>query len=54
MKATYPVVTVEAFPSGLMCPQCRRIIQVGQPYHTVPTGMLGDVAYGRVQCVYCP
>lgn len=53
--AEFRLVTEQGFPHGLMCPECHRVIKVGQPFQTVVVGMYEDGSeLGRIQCVYCP
>jgi hypothetical protein len=51
----FPVVTEQGFPYGLMCPECKRVIEVGQPFRPVIVSMDDEGNTGsRLQCVYCP
>jgi hypothetical protein len=50
----FPVVTEQSFPHGLMCPECKRVIKVGDPFRSALIGMYEDgTELRRLQCVYC-
>lgn len=47
-------VTSTGFPHGLRCPECYRIIAVGQPYGQNLENVAGDgEAVVLLICVYC-
>ena len=43
MDLQYPVVTEEEFPTGLICPGCRREVEPGDPYKEIPVGFTGPL-----------
>lgn len=49
----YQIVSEEEFPWGVQCPECHRILQVGQPYVTKLEDMASDEPIEMVYCVYC-
>lgn len=53
MHMTFPVVTDADFPDGLMCPDCRRVIDVGRPYTERLDGMIWNTTTVILVCVYC-
>lgn len=51
---TYPVVTTERFPHGVLCADCRREILPGQPFTDRLVGMVNDDDTSTdLTCVYC-
>lgn len=48
-----PVVTDEAFPCGLRCTGCGRLISAGQPYAEHLEGFIGGEPLTVLYCVYC-
>ena len=49
----YPIITELDFPWGVQCPECHRMLQIGQPYTTKMEDMAAEVPIERVYCVYC-
>jgi len=51
----FRVMTEAAFPWGLRCAHCERLVEVGQPFieHTTTTYGNGDTV-SHLACVYCP
>jgi hypothetical protein len=53
-KMTFWVVTEKGFPHGLMCMDCKRHINIGQPYRNRLNGTFSDgIPLDELVCVYC-
>lgn len=49
----FPIVTPDEFEDGLICGECERAIEIGQPYTEKLEGMSDDIPVTMLVCVYC-